>query len=379
MTEITRRRIVRQTFVAIIVVLLCSYCGRECRAQRHENVILITMDGFRWQELFGGIDDTLLGDKENGTENSEDLQRRFSADTPEDRREKLMPFFWRVVAKQGIVFGNPERNSHIQVSNGMFFSYPGYSELLCGFADPRIDSNRKINNPGITVLEWLHRRDGFDGRIEAYASWDVFPWIINEPRSGIPVNAGWDTLLESDRPTEDLKKLQEVYLQLPRYWDNVRYDVFTASLAEHALRTQAPRVLYVALGETDDWAHSARYDLYLDAASRNDSYIKRLWETAQSIPHYRDRTALVITTDHGRGDDRITWRSHGEDVPGCDRIWAAVLGPNVDPSTNVEGDFPQASIAATVTSLLGVNYHDEVDNVQPPLPLKFFQDDNSRQ
>ena len=30
------------------------------------------------------------------------------------------------------------------VTNGMFFSYPGYNETLCGFPDPRIHSNDKV-------------------------------------------------------------------------------------------------------------------------------------------------------------------------------------------------------------------------------------------
>ncbi|MGI8992391.1 MAG: hypothetical protein ACR2I2_22775, partial [Bryobacteraceae bacterium] len=41
------------------------------------------------------------------------------------------------------------------VTNGLNFSYPGYSETLCGFADPRIKSNDKVPNPNVTVLEWL--------------------------------------------------------------------------------------------------------------------------------------------------------------------------------------------------------------------------------
>ena len=58
----------------------------------------------------------------------------------------------------------------------------------------------------------------------------------------------------------------------------------------------------VALGETDDWAHAGRYDLYLSSARMNDDLIRRLWELVQSMDAYRDRTALVIATDHGRGD-----------------------------------------------------------------------------
>ena len=70
------------------------------------------------------------------------------------------------------------------------------------------------------------------------------------------------------------------------------------------LKKNRPRVLYVMLGETDEWAHGRRYDLYLDAAWRNDRFIQRLWEAAQSLPEYAGRTALLI-------DDRSWPRQHG--------------------------------------------------------------------
>jgi len=352
--------------------LLCAFLlltGRSYAQQAVDNVILVTMDGLRWQELFGGLDETMLNDDDNGTKDPTDLIRRFAGDTAEIRRERLMPFFWNVIADEGVIYGDQEQASHIRVTNGMNFSYPGYSEILCGFADSRIDSNAKTVNANTTVLEWLHDRDDYRGRVAAFGSWDVFPWIINAERSGIPVNAGWMPLNQHVPESPEIAQLDKLASEIPRYWDGVRYDVFTFTGAQRYLQTKKPRVLYVALGETDDWAHSKRYDLYLDAARRNDDYIRRLWETAQSMPGYRDRTALVITTDHGRGDDRISWRSHGDDVEGSDRIWAAVLSPTVDRHSTVGGEYTQSQIAATVCRLLGLDYTAEVRKAGVALPF----------
>ena len=88
------------------------------------------------------------------------------------------------------------------------------------------------------------------------------------------------------------------------------------------------------------------------------------------MPGYRDRTALVVTTDHGRGDDRISWQSHGKDIEGCERIWAAVLSPTVDSDTVVAGKFSQSQIAATVAQLLGHDYAAAVERAGSPLPLR---------
>ena len=41
---------------------------------------------------------------------------------------------------------------------------------------------------------------------------------------------------------------------------------------------------YVQLGETDEWAHARRYDCYLEAAYNSDRFVRKLWETVQSMP-----------------------------------------------------------------------------------------------
>lgn len=51
-------------FLSIILVLGIA---ATLHAQHAENVI--TMDGFRWQELFGGADKTLIGKKAGGVGN----------------------------------------------------------------------------------------------------------------------------------------------------------------------------------------------------------------------------------------------------------------------------------------------------------------------
>ena len=352
-----------------LLALSCLTGPVQAEAPQVDNVILVTMDGLRWQELFGGLDAAMMGDEDNGTKDPQELQDRFDAETAEERRQRLMPFFWSEIAEQGVIFGDHLQESTVRVTNTRNFSYPGYSEILCGFADDRIDSNAKTNNQNVTVLEWVNRQDVYSGKVAAWCSWDVFPWIINTDRSGIPVNAGWMPLSTHLPADSQIAKLDRTGEGLPHYWAGVRYDVFTTEGALACLRQQRPRVLYVSLGETDDWAHSARYDLYLAAAYNNDQSIRRLWETAQSIPEYRGRTALVITTDHGRGDDRISWRSHGKDVEGCDRIWAAVLSPTVSAKTPVAGEFTQSQIAATVARLLGHDYVAAAPGAAPAFPL----------
>jgi hypothetical protein len=333
------------------------------------NVILVTMDGLRWQELFAGADGRLMNRDAGGVREEQALKNRFWDDKATTRRDKLMPFFWHTVARNGQVFGDPGHGSSVRCSNQRYFSYPGYSELLCGFADPTIDSNDKIPNKNITVLEWLNRHPGFRGRVGAVASWDVFPFILNEPRSQIYVNAGWEDTQPWTSHFSSWRAAFPFETELPRTWAAVRYDIFTFHRALEYLRQHRPRVLFVGLGETDDWAHEGRYDLYLDAAWKNDRYIEALWQAAQALPDYRDRTTLVITTDHGRGDGRDGWKSHGVDYAGSDSMWVAILGPDT-PAMGVRENqhATQAQIAASVAHLLGLDFQASDPRIQPPLP-----------
>jgi hypothetical protein len=354
----------RTTTLALLVLLIAPL---HVRAQATEHVFLITFDGLRWQELFAGADSLLLYD-ERFTDDPEALAARFWAGDARTRREKLMPFFWGVIAREGQLYGNRWAGSKANVTNPHVFSYPGYNEILTGFSDPGIDSNDKRNNPNRTVLEFVNAQDGFRGKVAAFGSWDVFPYIINEERSGVPVNAGFEPA-RGDALTAREAFLNELQDEIPSPWGSVRLDAFTHHYALEYLKQHRPRLLYVAYGETDDFAHDGQYDAYLTSAHRTDAFIRSLWAWAQADPAYRGKTTFVITTDHGRGEgDR--WTDHGADVEGADAIWVAVLGPGAAPLGEVtSGQVYQNQVAKTVAMLLGLDYTND-QPVGEVLPLK---------
>ena len=332
------------------------------------NVVLVTLDGLRWQEVFGGAQEKLMEERAGGVKDLDALKKQYWRDTPEARREILMPFLWTVVAKQGQVFGDNTRGSRARLTNGLKFSYPGYHEILCGFPDARINSNDKVPNPNVTVLEWLNGRPGFSGKVAAFGTWDVFYSIVNAERSKIPMLAGWDP--SRDEPLSDEQKAVNALIpDLPRIWPNNVLDVVTQRLAMEHLRRHRPRVLYIALGESDEWAHMRRYDCYLDSVRRGDDFIRRLWETLQSMPQYAGKTSLVITTDHGRGESKQEWINHGKDVEGAENMWIAALGPSV-PALGVreKTDVTQGQVAATVAATVGEDFHAAMPKAAPPLP-----------
>ncbi len=343
------------------LTLAASVFSTDVHAQsthKTENVILVMTDGLRWQETFRGAEESLITKKDGFVSDPNLVRERYWRDTPEARREALLPFLWTVIAKQGQVLGNQDKGSIATVTNGKNFSYPGYSEILCGFADDRIDSNDKFPNPNVTVFEWMHNQPGFKGRVAAFGAWDVFPWIFNRDRCGFYVNGGYEPMLER-KPTATMTLLNRLKDETLRYFEGEPFDSLTFETALEYLTTHHPRLFYLSFGETDEWAHAGRYDHYLQSAHNFDKCVRLLWETVQSIPHYRDKTTLILATDHGRGDPPDGWKSHSARVPGSENVWFAFLGPDTPAAGEVSGGDPvtQSQIAATIAALLGHDYN----------------------
>jgi len=338
------------------------------QATQTQNVILVTIDGMRPKELFTGAENRLIDKAIGGVYNPLRIRTAYWHEDPLVRRERLMSFFWSVITKEGQVFGSTDDDCNVWVKNGKYFSYPGYQELLCGFPDETIDSNDKNYNKNKTVLEWLHDKPEFSGKVAVFGSWDAIPYIVNAKRSGMYVNAGWQEL---DHVADQVKRevLNRMIRETPRLWEYARFDNLTVAGALEYLSKEQPRVLYVSLDETDDWCHSGRYDLYLESAHRADSFLRQLWEFVQNADFYRGRTSLVVTVDHGRGNGREGWKNHSADLPGSERVWIAVLGPDT-PALGIRSNLEatQGQVATTVAQLLGYDYTAADTRIAPPLP-----------
>jgi hypothetical protein len=342
--------------------------------QKHqtENVIVVMMDGLRWQEVFRGADAGLLKrqdleDKGDSIEQSTGAHLLYGRETAAERRQALMPFLWNVIATHGQIFGNRDLGSDSQVINGLNFSYPGYSETLTGFADPRIRSNDNVPNPNVTVLEWLNRQPAFAGKVVAFGAWEAFNGIFNRERCGFPVNAGYDPLT-AIAASPQLKLLNDLKTETVRIWPDEPFDPLTFHTAVEYMKVKKPRVLFVGLGETDDWAHDGSYSNYLHAANMGDRYVRQLWELVQSMPEYRDKTTLIVLPDHGRGVG-AQWTSHGEKIPESKETWMAFLGPDTLPLGERKQTDPvtESQIAATLAALLGEDYHAAIPRADLPI------------
>ena len=359
-----------------IVLLAGTICVNA--QSKTENVILITLDGVRTHEMFDGLDLSIVkAATKKGSVEETPLYKRYWAESAQQRREKLMPFFWTVLMKQnGSIAGNRTLGSTVRLTNGHWFSYPGYSEILTGQAnDAVIKSNDKVRNPNATVLQFLKGKLKLKPeKVAAFASWDVFDWIVESESGAITSNAGYEGYETVDPGINELSKLQ---FETVTPWDSVRNDIYTFRFAMSHLRTHQPRVLYLALGETDDWAHDNRYDRVLQTLTRTDEYLKELWGFLQSHKQYKDKTTILITTDHGRGLTPANWSDHGSDVEGAQYIWLAAVGPD----GSARGEWRkseviyQNQIAATLCQFLKLDFSEQNPNAGKPIG-RFLADRN---
>lgn len=342
--------------------LLLTFCvlaltNTFAQTTKTKNIIIVTLDGMRWQEVFRGADSAMISSKY--TNDKDDVRKKYWVASTEERRKILFPFLWNVIGKQGQVYGNRDLGNKDELSNPYHFSYPGYNEIFTGFPDKRMNTNDAINNPNINVLEYINKKKGFEGKIIAFSSWERFPQILNVHRSGLPVYSGYAELKNTDANAR-LKYLNELQRNVPRYLgDSTRSDFLTFEYSKECIKQYKPRVLYMAFDETDDMAHEGNYRSYLDRANQEDGFIKNLWEMIQADPYYKDKTTLLVTCDHGRGNDPMDkWRDHGADVKGSENTWFAVLGPDTEARGEIKTPTTtyHKQLAQTISKLLGFDF-----------------------
>lgn len=351
----------KKTIIISLLLLICSYFTQAQKPDQ-PRIILITMDGFRWQELFTGADSLLVGNKEYVSDSAA-LVNEFWRDTPEERRKVLTPFVWSHISETGQIYGNRQLGNKMDLTNQMWFSYPGYNEILTGQADDqRINSNKKMPNPNVTVLEMINQNPKYSGSVVAFGSWDVFPYIINEERSGVPVNAGFECA-QADDLTERELFLNELQMQIPSPWSSVRLDAFTHHYALEYMKKHRPKVVYIAYGETDDFAHDGDYDAYLHSAHTTDGMIRELWAFTQQDKFYKDNTVFLLTTDHGRGTKPLdTWKSHGIKIPDAGEVWFMAFGAGVKAKGEVSENqqLYTNQIAPTIMHILSMDFEKDM-------------------
>ena len=339
-------------FIAALCASFCQIASAQ-PAKESTNIFIITIDGFRWQEIFEGADPALLVNPDYVGDTSL-IGELYGGYSREIRRKKLLPFFWSTISHQGQLYGNRNYNNKIDVKNFYKISYAGYNEIFTGYADPKLIPNTPRINTIDNLPAYLNTQAGYKGKCVAFSSWNIFPYILQEGMNNLSVNSGYENMEAPDSATAIINEVQDSVHEKK----SCRYDLLTFLMAKQYMQQRHPKLMVLGFGETDEFAHGGRYDMYLQRVNDIDRMIAELWYMVQTDPFYKNNTTFIITTDHGRGKKNNTWPGHHLFIKGSGEIWLAMLGKGIEARGEIttEGQVYQNQIAQTIAGLTGLPF-----------------------
>lgn len=311
-------------------------------------VVVVAIDGVRWQDVFGGTDAALL--KSSG-------MRAGEAATAEE----LVPNI-RALARNGVAFG--DRAHPFSVSGPNFVSLPGYTEMLTGRPSACQENDCDVERKR-TLADDIRDLPGVETRdVAIITSWERIDAVASIDPSRISVSAGRThgatrAVFESDPQLAAIMHSGEHADAFPGH-DDYRPDRETAALATAYFERERPRFMFVALGDTDEFGHEKNYRAYVGALRRADQMVGELVRTAHSWGPEGDDVVFVVTTDHGRCDN---FKDHGRDCAESSRSWLVASGGPIEAGAQASGMAAHhlRDMAPTMRSLLGIRADVDAD------------------
>jgi hypothetical protein len=298
---------------------------------RDGRVVLVTIDGARWQDVFEGSNPTFSGE-------------------PSVPPEGLMPKTHELVATRGVALGATKDGCGTAHTAGATnVSLPGYQEIFTGHASHCLDNH--CDRVEESVLDEA-ARSGV-GTVASIGSWEVLGDAVSGGSAPVMISVGRSFPGE---PT-DTRLAQAVAVgnaadPFPGYAD-YRPDAATIPIALEYFRVEKPALFHIGLGDTDEYGHRGDYRAYLDALRRADDMIGSLAEMLSTMGPLGEKTTIIVTPDHGRNSD---FDNHGLLHPESGRTFVLAFGGHVP----VQGiacpshDVTLADIAPTIRVLMGL-------------------------
>lgn len=265
----------------------------QARQYKTENVIFLNTDGLRYEDGFA-----------KGATN--------------------MPHVWNDLRPSGAIFTKIWNNATT-------YTAPGHAACITGSWQYEPNNGRiRPNTP--TMFEYYRKQ--FNAKFEDTL---ILPgkgnsWHLNYsmfPGFGRPYESTFYALGAND--DEIVKVLKE------------------------RLAARKPKLVYAILPHADSAGHAGDYDQYCETIKHADSLIWDVWNTIQSDPFYKDKTTLVLATDHGRHSTGVKdgFVSHGDACEGCRHVYCLMIGPDIKKGYSYDKDCYQVDIAPTIGQLMG--------------------------
>jgi hypothetical protein len=315
-------------------------------------VVLVVLDGVRWQEVFGGADRALA--RQHGVNASAWASAH-----------ALMPNLQRMIDTDGMAIGAPGHGAEITTGGTQRISLPSYREIFTGRSDPACQSNECAQPLGRTVADDVYDAGG-PADVAIVSSWSNIARAASADSSRFVLTTGrrvvgLGDVLRADPTIASMLDAGARASAFPGEGD-YRPDAFTERIALRYLAVVRPRFLFVGLGDCDEYGHRNDYRGYLTALHGADEFLGELAVTLQSMGARGTHTTVLVTADHGRAHD---FRDHGVSHPESGRVWLVASGADVHGRGLVAASrhHTLSDIAPTVRALLGIAGTDRGDPI----------------
>ena len=311
------------------------------RGEEDRAVVLVAVDGARWQEVFYGVDRVQA--REAGLAEADIV-----------RADELMPNLQKLARERGVMLGV---GAPVVATGPNYVSMPGYTEIFTGRAPVRCQDNACPPQSEPTIFDEVRRVSERNTDVAVIASWEGIGRVAAARPSSLIVSTGRHGGTNREKIGVDARArvlFDEAERADPAPGEqDFRPDRYTEKLALSYLEASRPRMLFVGLGETDEYAHRGNYIGYLEALRDADAFVGNLDSTLARMGDRGARTTVIVTADHGRAR---SFRDHGDFAPESGRVWmVAIGGPGSGRGIAPRRELTRlADIAPTIRALLGV-------------------------
>jgi hypothetical protein len=320
---------------------------RTTRERTESAVVLVVLDGVRWQDVFGGPDGALT--------------RQRGAGSPAWATARtLMPNLHHLLDTQGVAIGAPGHGAEMVTGGPQRISLPSYRDIFTGKDDPGCQSNSCSQRVGRTVADEIFDASG-SRDVAVVASWPNIARAASVEPTRLVLSTGRRFVGQEEALRDDrvIASLLDAGKQTSPYPGAGEYrpDVLTARIALRYLATARPRFMFVGLGDADEYGHRNDYHGYLRAIHEADDFLGELSVTLEAMGARGRHTTVLLTTDHGRAYD---FRNHGMWHPESGRVWLVASGEDVRSRGLVASTRKHTllDVAPTVRALLGMKVGD---------------------
>jgi rhamnogalacturonyl hydrolase YesR len=282
--------------IASLVWVMPAYTDQtifRAREYKTENVIFLNTDGLRYEDGFA-------------------------------KGAQTMPHLWNELRPNGAICTS-------MWNNATTYTAPAHAACITGSWQYQPNNGRiRPNTP--TIFEYFRKQFGAKPEDTLVLPGKGNSWHLNYsmfPGFGRPYETPFYALGGND--DEIVKVLKE------------------------RMANQKPRLVYAILPHVDSSGHVDEYPKYLETIKHADDLIWDVWNTIQSDPFYKEKTTLVVTTDHGRHTTGIKdgYKSHGDTCEGCRKTYALFIGPDIKKGYEYKKECHQVDLAPTIGQLMG--------------------------